>query len=77
MPIGSVARQNGLTVEALRHYDSLGLLPPARVDPATRHRWNGPDQLDRARRIRRLRALELPLAEVRTVLAARTAAGRG
>lgn len=70
VPIGSFARQSGLTVKALRHYDTLGLLPPARVDPVTRHRWYAPDQLDRARRIRRLRALELPLAEVRAVLAA-------
>jgi DNA-binding transcriptional MerR regulator len=70
VPIGSVARQSGLTVKALRHYDTLGLLPPARVDPVTRHRWYAPDQLDRARRIRRLRALELPLADVRAVLAA-------
>jgi len=70
VPIGSFARQSGLTVKALRHYDTLGLLPPARVDPVTRHRWYAPEQLERARRIRRLRALELPLAEVRAVLAA-------
>jgi DNA-binding transcriptional MerR regulator len=70
VPIGSFARQSGLTVKALRHYDTLGLLPPARVDPVTRRRWYAPDQLDRARRIRRLRALELPLTEVRAVLAA-------
>jgi DNA-binding transcriptional MerR regulator len=70
LPIGSFARLSGLTVKALRHYDTLGLLPPARVDPVTRHRWYAASQLDRARRIRRLRALELPLAEVRAVLAA-------
>jgi DNA-binding transcriptional MerR regulator len=70
VPIGSFARQAGLTVKALRHYDTLGLLPPARVDPVSRHRWYSPDQLDRARRIRRLRELDLPLADVRAVLAA-------
>jgi DNA-binding transcriptional MerR regulator len=70
VPIGSFARQSGLTVKALRHYDTLGLLTPARVDPVTRHRWYSADQLDRARRIRRLRALELPLPDVRAVLAA-------
>jgi DNA-binding transcriptional MerR regulator len=70
VPIGSVARQSGLTVKALRHYDTLGLLPPARVDPTTRRRWYAPEQLERARRIRRLRELELPLADVRAVLAA-------
>jgi DNA-binding transcriptional MerR regulator len=70
LPIGRFARLSGLTVKALRHYDTLGLLTPARVDPVTRHRWYAADQLGRARRIRRLRALDLPLAEVRAVLAA-------
>lgn len=70
LPIGRFARLSGLTVKALRHYDALGLLPPAAVDPVTRHRSYAPDQLDRARRIRRLRALDLPLADVRAVLAA-------
>jgi DNA-binding transcriptional MerR regulator len=70
LPIGRFARLSGLTVKALRHYDTLGLLTPARVDPVTRHRWYAAGQLDTARRIRRLRALELPLAEVRAVLAA-------
>jgi DNA-binding transcriptional MerR regulator len=70
MPIGRFARLTGLTVKALRHYDAVGLLPPAAVDPVTRHRSYAPDQLDRARRIRRLRALDLPLAEIRAVLAA-------
>jgi DNA-binding transcriptional MerR regulator len=70
LPIGRFARQSGLTVKALHHYDTLGLLSPARVDPVTRHRWYAPDQLERARRIRRLRALELPLPDVRAVLAA-------
>jgi DNA-binding transcriptional MerR regulator len=70
LAIGRFARLSGLTVKALRHYDALGLLPPASVDPVTRRRSYAPEQLDRARRIRRLRALELPLAEIRAVLAA-------
>jgi DNA-binding transcriptional MerR regulator len=70
VPIGGFARQSGLTVKALRHYDTLGLLTPTRTDPVTRHRWYAPEQLERARRIRRLRALELPLPDVRAVLAA-------
>ena len=39
LPIGRFARLSGLTVKALRHYDALGLLSPARTDSATRHRW--------------------------------------
>jgi DNA-binding transcriptional MerR regulator len=70
LPIGRFARLSGLTVKALRHYDALGLLSPARIDPMTRHRWYSSDQLEPARRIRRLRELDLPLPAVRAVLAA-------
>ena len=70
LPIGRFARLSGLTVKALRHYDALGLLSPTRIDPTTRHRWYSPDQLEPARRIRRLRELDLPLPAVRAALAA-------
>jgi DNA-binding transcriptional MerR regulator len=70
LPIGRFARLSGLTVKALRHYDTLGLLSPARTDPATRHRWYSSDQFEPASRIRRLRELDLPLPAVRAVLAA-------
>jgi DNA-binding transcriptional MerR regulator len=70
LPIGRFARLSGLTVKALRHYDALGLLSPTQTDPATRHRWYSPDQLEPARRIRRLRELDLPLPAIRAVLAA-------
>ena len=48
LPIGRFARLSGLTVKALRHYDALGLLSPARIDPTTRHRWYSPDKLEPA-----------------------------
>lgn len=70
LPIGRFARLSGLTVKALRHYDALGLLSPTRIDATTRHRWYSSDQLEPARRIRRLRELDLPLPAVRAVLAA-------
>jgi DNA-binding transcriptional MerR regulator len=70
LPIGRFARLSGLTVKALRHYDALGLLSPALIDTTTRRRWYSPDQLEPARRIRRLRELDLPLPAVRAVLGA-------
>ena len=33
LSIGRFGRLCGLTVEALRHYDELGILRPASVDP--------------------------------------------
>ena len=38
MSIGRFARLTGLTVKALRHYDEVGLLRPAAVDPGTGYR---------------------------------------
>jgi DNA-binding transcriptional MerR regulator len=68
MTIGEFSRLTGLTAKALRHYDSIGLLTPARVDPDTGYRGYAEEQLDRAHIIRRLRDLELPLEDIRAVL---------
>jgi DNA-binding transcriptional MerR regulator len=69
LPIGRFARLSGLSIGALRHYDELDLLRPADVDPATGYRRYRRAQLERARTIARLRELELPLEDVREVLA--------
>jgi DNA-binding transcriptional MerR regulator len=68
MPIGRFARLTGLTVKALRHYDEVGLLRPAAVDPETGYRSYSADQVRRAETIRKLRRLELPLDDVLTLL---------
>ena len=67
-PIGSFARGSRLTLNALRLYDELGLLPPSRVDPETGYRYYAPDQVDRARLIGLLRRLDMPLARIGRVL---------
>jgi DNA-binding transcriptional MerR regulator len=68
MPIGRFARLTGLTVKALRHYDEVGLLRPAAVDPVSGYRSYAPDQVRAAEAIRKLRRLELPLDDVLTLL---------
>jgi len=68
MPIGRFARITGLTVKALRHYDEVGLLRPASVDPETGYRSYAVDQVQRAEAIRKLRSLELPLDDVSILL---------
>jgi DNA-binding transcriptional MerR regulator len=70
LPIGRFARLTGLSVGALRHYDELDILRPADVDRFTGYRRYRRDQLDTARAITRLRDLEVPLDEIRMVLAA-------
>jgi DNA-binding transcriptional MerR regulator len=68
MAIGRFARLTGLTVKALRHYDEVGLLRPAAVDPETGYRSYSPDQVQRAEAIRRLRRLEVPLDDLSILL---------
>jgi DNA-binding transcriptional MerR regulator len=70
MTIGRFARLTGLTVKALRHYDEVGLLRPAAVDADTGYRSYGAEQVRRAETIRTLRRLELPLDDIRALLAA-------
>ena len=69
VPIGRFARLTGLSVGALRHYDQLDLLRPARTDPFTSYRLYRRDQLETARTIVRLRDLEVPLETIRELLA--------
>src|SRR3954447_9048804 len=76
LSIGDFSRMTFLTVKALRHYHDVGLLEPARTDPSSGYRYYRPEQVSRARLIRRLRDLDLPVEEVRLVLAAPDDAGR-
>ena len=69
LPIGRFSEVCRLSIPALRHYDELGLLHPAAVDPDTGYRYYSMAQATDAERIRTLRFLEMPLPEIRTVLA--------
>jgi len=69
LSIGRFARLAGLSVGALRHYDELDLIRPADIDRFTGYRRYRRAQLETARTIARLRDLELPLDEIREVLA--------
>jgi DNA-binding transcriptional MerR regulator len=69
LSIGRFARLTGLSVGALRHYDELDLLRPADIDEFTGYRRYRRAQLESARTIARLRDLEVPLDEIREVLA--------
>jgi len=70
IPIGRFARLSGLSIGALRHYDELDLLRPAEVDRFTGYRRYRAEQLEIARTIGRLRDLEVPIDDIREVLAA-------
>ena len=70
LSIGDFSKMTFLTVKALRHYQDVGLLQPARTDPSSGYRYYRPEQVTEARLIRRLRDLDLPVDDVRTVLRA-------
>jgi DNA-binding transcriptional MerR regulator len=71
LSIGTFSRASLLSVAALRKYHEAGILVPAGVDPRTGYRRYHPSQLTDAAILRRLRELDVPLGDVRTVLEAR------
>ncbi len=69
LTIGEFAAVTHLSVRTLRRYHQAGLLEPATVDPSTGYRYYVPEQIPTAQVIHRLRRLDVPLAEVRSILA--------
>jgi DNA-binding transcriptional MerR regulator len=67
MSIGEFARRSRLSPKALRLYDKLGLLQPARVDADSGYRFYEVAQLERARLVAALRQLQVPLAEIKAI----------
>ncbi|MFE7121269.1 protein phosphatase 2C domain-containing protein [Streptomyces sp. NPDC057654] len=67
LTIGVFAKASRLSPKALRLYDELGLLAPARVDPVTGYRLYAPEQLDQARLVAWLRRLGMPLVRIQRV----------
>ena len=65
--IGELARRTGLTVRTLHHYDALGLLRPSAQTESGHRRYAAAD-VARLQQIVSLRALGLPLAQIRVAL---------
>jgi DNA-binding transcriptional MerR regulator len=68
LTIGEFSRRTGLTPKALRHYDRIGLLKPASVDPESGYRQYAEAQVAPARTIGILRSVDVPLEQVRTAI---------
>ncbi len=67
LTIGQTARRVGTTPKALRHYESLGLIPPASRTP-NGYRCYHPEDINRIMFIRRAKALGLSLEEIRALV---------
>lgn len=70
LSIGTFAKASRLSPKALRLYNELELLVPARIDQHTGYRYYSPDQLELAQQIALLRQLDLPLVFIRRILEA-------
>ncbi len=77
LTVGDFSRVTHLSVKTLRHYHQVGLLDPDQVDPDTGYRYYTPDQIPTAQVIRRFRDLDMPIADVKAVLATSDATARG
>lgn len=69
LTISQFADLTRLSLKALRLYNQLDLLRPLHTDPQNGYRYYEPDQLPRARMIRTLREMDMPLAGIRRMLA--------
>ncbi len=69
MTIGAFAERTRLSPKALRLYDRLGLLPPARTDPVSGYRFYREDQVAGAQLVAQLRRLGMPLAAIAGIAA--------
>ncbi|WP_405792257.1 MerR family transcriptional regulator [Streptomyces sp. NBC_00029] len=72
--IGELAAGTGVPVKTLRYYSDSGLLPVAGRSTGG-HRRYGPDAWERIRLIRRLRALDTPIASITQVVTGERALG--
>ena len=68
LKVGELAKRTGLSVRALHHYESVGLLAPGRHGSGAHRRYTAAD-IARLQQIRSLRQIGLSLTEIRECLA--------
>lgn len=71
LTIGEFSKIVNLSVKTLRLYADEDVLRPARIDEKTGYRYYLASQLSEAMRVRRLRDLDVPLAEIAAFLGKR------
>ena len=74
MKIGAVATQAGVTVDTVRFYERVGVLPPA-ARTASGYRDYQPETVERIRLTRELQAIGFTLSDAVDALAAHDAGG--
>jgi DNA-binding transcriptional MerR regulator len=69
LTIGEFSTLTHLSVRTLRRYHEGGLLEPETIDPFSGYRYYTAEQIPVAQVIHRLRELDVPLADVKAILA--------
>lgn len=67
IPIGQFARLLGISTRTLRHYDAIGLFPPALVQTDNGYRYYRPQQIAELQRILQLRRLGVALETIQAL----------
>ena len=68
LKIGEFSRLSQVTIKTLHHYDELGLIKPAHIDPVTNYRFYTVEQLPRIHRIMALKEMGLSLEQIGLML---------
>lgn len=68
LKIGEFSRLSQVTIKTLHHYDELGLIKPAHIDPITSYRFYTVEQLPRIHRIMALKEMGLSLEQIGIML---------
>jgi DNA-binding transcriptional MerR regulator len=68
LTLGDFARHGRVSIRMLRHYDAIGLLRPAHVDPSSGYRFHKAAQLSRLNRVVALKDLGFTLQQVQMIL---------
>ncbi|MEB3021380.1 MerR family transcriptional regulator [[Mycobacterium] crassicus] len=74
--IGDFSVMTGFSKKALRHYHDIGILEPAHIDAHTGYRFYDTSQVDNAHIIRRFRALDMSIPDIKALLSTGDAAVR-
>ncbi|MNI36260.1 HTH-type transcriptional regulator HmrR [compost metagenome] len=67
MRIGELARRAGVTQRTIRHYESIGLMPPGDRE-GSGHYYYTEEALERLRKIDQLKKLGISLEDIREVV---------
>lgn len=67
--IGQFAKENGVTVKTLHHYEKIGLLLPTKVDEQSGYRFYSKDQSEILRNVAFLKDLGFSLSEIKDIVA--------